>query len=105
MNISAINKQVFQAKIPNIPESRIKVTGNVDGYVEQMLNEGSAKLESVAEACKTRVNIAQKGDTILINAGPKTSLFNLNNMKHGNEFYENIISNIKENGNLLARIS
>ena len=105
MNINAINNQSFQAKMPSVPESRIKVTGKVNGYVEQMLNEGSAKLESIAETCKTKVNIAQKGDTVFVNAGPKTSLFNLSEMKHGNEFYENIISNIKENGNILARLS
>lgn len=105
MKINAINNQSFQAKMPNIPELRIKVTGKVNGYVEQMLNEGNAKLESVAEMCKTKVNIAQKGDTVFVNSGPKTSFFNLSEMKHGNEFYENIISNIKENGNILARLS
>ena len=105
MNINAINNQSFQAKMPNIPESRIKISGKVDGYIEQMLNKGNAKLESIAKTCKTRVNIAQKGDTVFVNAGPKTSLFNLSEMKHGNEFYENIISNIKENGNILARLS
>ncbi len=104
MNIKAISNQVFQGKMPQMPESRIKVLGKVDGYVEQMLAEGNSKLEAMAEMCKTKVYIAQKGNSLLVNAGPKTSLFNMKEMKHGNDFYENIITNIKENGNILARI-
>ena len=103
MNIKAMNSLSFQAKMPKIPEARIKVSGAVDGYVEQMLADGNAKLQQIAELYKTKVNIAQKGDAVLVNAGPKTSVFNLKDMKHGNDFYENIISNIKENSAILVR--
>ena len=97
MNINAVNNLNFQAKAPKIPEARVKVVGKVNGYVEQMLNEGNAKLENVANFYNTNVRIAQKGDTVLINAGPKTSFFDYKAMAKSEDFYKNIVDNIREN--------
>lgn len=103
MKILQTSNKILQTKMSKMPESRLKIVGEIDGYVEQMLADGRANLESLAKLYKTKVNIAQKGDAVLVNAGPRTSMFNLKDLKHGNEFYENIINNIRENGKILLK--
>lgn len=100
MNINAINTLGFQAKVPKLPPERVKVVGKVNGYIEQMLNDGSAKLENIANIHKTDVRIAQKGDLVLVNSGPKTTYFDYKAMSKSDDFYQNIINNIRENSNI-----
>lgn len=96
MNTNSVNNQAFQAKMPKI-EPRVKVVGKVNGYIEQMLNEGNALIENSAKLNQATVRIAQKGDQVLINAGPKTSFFDYKAMSNSKDFYENILKNIREN--------
>ncbi|MBQ7764791.1 hypothetical protein IJ384_05440 [bacterium] len=105
MNISAINNQSFQAKkIPTEPMTRINTVGKVNGYVEEMLCSGNAKLQDFALGCNVNTRIAQKGDSLIVNSGPVTDVFNMKKMASGDEFYLNIMRNMEKNGNILTRM-
>ena len=54
MNINAINNQVFQAKMPKTKpnELRVKVLGEVNGYIEKRLADGSAFYERYRDSCR-----------------------------------------------------
>jgi len=83
MNIDSIN--------------RIRITGNVDGYVETMLNKANADVNRLACFAKSNVIVAQKGDRIFVNSGTITSSFDYKKMKNADEFKRNIINNIVAN--------
>ena len=103
MRVNSINATSFGGAEKFLPNQRLKVVGKVDSYVDQMLREGFGEIESLAEVYRVNaVKIAQKGDSLLINSGVKTTIFNMNKMKHGDEFYDKIVGNIRENGEVLS---
>ena len=103
MKINPVGRQGLQVAKSVLPESKVKIVGKVDGYVEQMLRESSLDFDVLAEAYKVKdVKIAQKDNLLLVNSGVKTTFFNLNKMKHGSELDDNIVNNIRENGELLS---
>ena len=103
MRINSINATSFGGAEKFLPNQRLKVVGKVDSYVDQMLREGFGEIESLAEAYRVKtVKIAQKGENLLVNSGVKTTIFNMNKMKHGVEFYDKIVGNIRENGEVLS---
>ena len=105
MKINAINNQMFGAKKISAKDlSRIETVGKVNGYVEDMLCFGNKTLQEFAQGCNVMTKIAQKDKAIIVNSGPKTSVFNLGELKNGKEFYQNIMNNMKENGDILARM-
>lgn len=104
MNINAINNQVFQAKMPKTKpnELRVKVLGEVNGYIEKRLADGSAFYEKMARDYGiASLNLAQKGDYLLINAGgPKTTAYNWKKAEIGRDFDLAIVNNIRENSQI-----
>lgn len=74
MNVNSIG---FGAKVPN---SRIKVVGEIDGYVDEMLNRGAREINNIANAHGKDVMIAQRGDSLMVNSGAVTSMFNMKEM-------------------------
>ncbi len=103
MKINPVGRQGLQIAKSVLPESKVKIVGKVDGYVEQMLRESSFDFDILAEAYKVKdVKIAQKDNLLLVNSGVKTTFFDLKKMKHGSEFDDNIVNNIRENGEKLS---
>ncbi|MCM1004407.1 MAG: hypothetical protein NC408_08710 [Candidatus Gastranaerophilales bacterium] len=92
-----MNSIGFGAKMP---VSRIKVMGEVDGYVDEMLNKGAREINNIANAHGKDVVIAQRGDSLMVNAGSVTSMFNMKEMESGKDFFTNIINNIRANSDV-----
>ena len=101
MNINAINNQLFQGKMPKEPLSRIKIIGDVNGYIEQRIADGSNLIGNTAKLYNKEVKLAQKGDLLLINSGTKTTAFNWKQIENPKELYDSIINNIRENGKII----
>lgn len=103
-NVSVVNNKTFKAKGQ---ESRIIVEGNVDDYVQSMLDKYNQAIENNAEAYKTNVKIAQKKyklpksekeiNALYVNSGTITSRLDLNDMKQARTFYDVILKNIRSN--------
>lgn len=89
-----VNGIGFGAKVP---VSRIKIVGTVDDYVHEMLREGAGQIHNIANAHGKDVFIAQRGDSLMVNSGTITSMFNMKKMERGRDFFNNIINNIRAN--------
>lgn len=83
-----------------IPTSRIKVVGKVNTYVDEMLNQAARDINNVANLHNRDVFIAQRGDSLMVNSGAVTSMFNMNEMESGRDFVMNIINNIRANSDV-----
>lgn len=101
MNSMNINSTSFGAKLP---VSRIKMARSiankelpVDNYVKEMLEQHGSKIEKVADYFGRDVVLAQKGKSLLVNSGVKTSVIDMKNMKKGEDLIDGIINNIKIN--------
>ncbi len=103
-NVSVVNNKAFKAKDQ---ESRIIVEGNVDDYVQSMLDKYNQAIENNAEAYKTNVKIAQKKykhpnsekeiNALYVNSGVITSRLDINEMMQARTFYDVILKNIRSN--------
>ena len=62
-----------------------------------MLDKHSGVLEEFAKRSNTTINLAQKGDLLLINSGQITSHLNLKKMDRSEDFYQKIYQNVKDN--------
>ena len=103
MKISQVNATHFGGTDKLFSTPRVKIVGKVDGYVEQMIRESLCDFESLAEAYKINsIKLAQKNNLFLVNSGIKTKFFDLTKMKQGSDFDDNIVNNIRENGELLS---
>lgn len=91
MNVNGIG---FGAKIPT---SRIKIVGEVDGYVDEIISRNAREIHNIADAHGKDVLIAQRGDSLMVNSGAVTSMFNMKEMDNDRDFFKNIIDNIRAN--------
>lgn len=90
--------KIFAAKTP---EARIFVRGKVNNYVSEMLNTEKEKINNYAKLYDVNVNLAQKGDDLLlINSGVTTSSLRFSKMQKGSDFVKSIIDNIRLNGRI-----
>ena len=103
MKINPISRDGMQIAKSVLPESKVKIVGKVDGYVDQMLKDSLSDFECLAEAYKIKtLKIAQKDSLLLINSGVKTTFLDLKKMKQGTDFDDSIVNNIRENGEKLS---
>lgn len=102
MNSMNINSASFGAKLP---VSRIKFARDihnvelpVDNYVKEMLAEHGSKIENAANYVNRDVVLAQRGNLLLANSGPKTSVIDMSKMNKGDDLIDGIIHNLSING-------
>ena len=78
-------------------EPRVKVTGQVDEYVQSMLDTYNAQLENQANLYRRNINLAQRDKALFVNSGTITSKIDLKNLSHAGDFYKGIVDNLKAN--------
>ena len=100
MNMS-VSPVGFGAKLP---VSRIKYATNihnrelpVDNYVKEMLANYGSEIEKLANYLGKDVVIAQKGNLLLANSGPRTTVIDMRKMEHGRDLINGITHNLKIN--------
>ncbi len=101
MNTMNVNNTAFTAKM-QLP--RIKMARNinnvelpVDNYVKEMLEQHGAKIEKAAEFVGKDVVLAQRGKTLLVNSGAKTTAIDMREMNKGEDLVTGIIHNLHIN--------
>lgn len=78
-------------------EPRVKVAGDINGYVQSMLDTYNAQLENEANLYKRNINIAQRDKALFVNSGTVTSKIDLKKLSNPKEFYIGIVDNLKAN--------
>ena len=95
MNVNPVG---FGAKLP---VSRIKyietAKAPVDDYVKMMVNDNRQILEQMANVVDKDVLLSQRNKLLLVNSGARTSVIDMNKMKHGDELIDGIKNNINLN--------
>ena len=77
--------------------NRVQIVGNIDGYVEAMLNRAHGEISTLAGQFGRNVKVAQKDSRVFVNSGNITSSFDYKKMEKADEFKENIIKNLVAN--------
>lgn len=98
MNVNSVG---FGAKLP---VSRIKIARDlnnaelpINNYVREMLEQHGAEIEKVADYVGKDVVLAQRGNLLLANSGPRTTVIDMSKMNSGRDLINGITHNLKIN--------
>lgn len=107
MNIMNINNTMFGAAKPRVNWARNvnNVEYPVSKELKDRINTIMPALEAEAKNAKTNVTLAQKGDSLLINAGPLTSIVEDVSKKTDEYLDYKIADNIDMNKYIKKRVS
>ena len=81
-------------------KSNVKVVGELGEYARVRLEEVYPDIEHYAAQHGLKIRLAQKGNSLFMNSGGRTTLLNLKEMDSAREFQQAIYDNIKQNYNL-----
>lgn len=112
MNIGAISNNTFKANFDNkgynLPPAEdytkyIRFTGEIDDYVRQTVDENWSVIGESAKKHGTTLNLAQRNDELLVNAGPLTTSFRMSKLAGVGEFLDKILNNIRYNYKIMTK--
>lgn len=99
MNIMSIRNAMFGAEKPRINWARDinNIEYPVSKTLKNRIDTFVPRLEAKAKKVKAEVTLAQNGDSLLINAGPRTTSVEDVSKKTDKNLYYEILDNIEAN--------